>query len=46
MSRWKKILEIFGNFWKNFQKLQKVGNLGGLNPLKRQIHGCNQVCNL
>jgi hypothetical protein len=26
--------------------LQKVGNLGGYNPLKRQIYGCNQVCNL
>jgi hypothetical protein len=46
MSRRKKILEIFGNFWKNFQKLQKVGNFGGLNPPKRQIYGCNQVCNL
>jgi hypothetical protein len=41
----KKILEILENFCKIFHKMQKVGNLGGFNPTKRQIHGCNQVYN-
>jgi hypothetical protein len=41
----KNFWKFLENFFQIFHKMQKVGNLGGYNPSKRQIYGCNQVCN-